>query len=542
MHANSTVSSGSYGYGTSASIVKVPPPRGHVLVQESQRVEREQEIRQLEHRLQAQAKEISALTEGMMHKDEAAAQLRRQLQEFREEMLLDRQVRVEDGMRKELSSLHSELEEKRKAIESLELATDASRAIADLGSDRARLQQEAAHLAQNKAKFEEESRYWEHEARTAKYNHDLLAKEVATLKNHNITMANGLQQQVASKVRDVEQRCKTEEHNKVLTLERQIHQLQHSLEDKESELRVRSAGEASAMKEVDGLRAQNKELMKYNEELKKLLDTAGHDVEASKQVMQDIGHKLEVSTAKESDMQQEMQMYKAEMGSKMRQDIESIVKAAEMEHNALRAKLKRADEKITKLKKNLSGCEEREEMGRGALERERRDAKLREEELMNATTETREDLSMKLAATENELYTLKAAYAEAKTTALMQYFNERGELEKELSGRVHIMAEEVRSCVRLVRKMLERFTSNVEPPPGEADDKLITLKQLLLLLQSHSSTIIDDPPIMGHALAAWEQRGDEILKGKVKPAAQHHQPFLSSITAQTISTTTTTSD
>eukprot|EP01060_Flectonema_neradi_P031160 TRINITY_DN4658_c6_g1_i1.p1 TRINITY_DN4658_c6_g1~~TRINITY_DN4658_c6_g1_i1.p1 ORF type:complete len:456 (+),score=88.55 TRINITY_DN4658_c6_g1_i1:102-1469(+) len=441
-------------YGNSATLI--PAPTGHVLIEGKRQPQdlsiqgrqvqvRSREIDLLERRLRDQADEMTRLSRDLGEKNSDIAMLRRELE------LMKRQVQItsEEGMRKELSAITCEIEEKRKAVESLELAADANRAIADLGTERQQLQQQSAMWQQN---------YMEVKAELEHVRH------------------------------------------------------QYDLQSKEQKSRMKS--ESTLRHDLSELRKQRDEFQAYSARATRLLANTEKDTEDFNQLIAQLRQEKEDLISENDSLRRD----KSDLTNKMERDLQSIVKAADREHHALRQKIKKVQENEKKLTEQ-------------------------EFQTIAAAKQRISELEMQLADTENELYSARAATAEAKSTSLMRYLGERGALEKEMNSKISIMGEEVRSCNHLVRRILERFTTRVEPPPGLSDDKLVTLKQLLLLLQSHVANTIEDPPPTAPCLVAWQQRGTEILKTDPAVHTVTHSldpklyPHVSSITSQTTVTT-----
>eukprot|EP01061_Rhynchopus_euleeides_P042174 TRINITY_DN73632_c0_g1_i1.p1 TRINITY_DN73632_c0_g1~~TRINITY_DN73632_c0_g1_i1.p1 ORF type:complete len:565 (+),score=194.90 TRINITY_DN73632_c0_g1_i1:75-1769(+) len=529
-------------YGHSAHLVRVPSPHGQVQVHAAPRdLEKEREVARLETRMKVQAEEILRLNADVASRDAAVDELRRQVREHQ----ADRQVRMEEGLRRELSALHNELEEKRKAVESLELATDASRTIADLREDNTRVQ----HA---RARAEDHVRHLEEQVQA-------VTAECATLKSHNTTLARGAQAEIQQKVREVEERLRVQHEQQHDVLSHELATLRATLDSKEVDVREYIGREARLQKEVDVLRDQCQELKGHGERMHALLYQASEDGDASREALRE-------EQRLRADSTRALDALHAELSAKMRTDINRVVEGAERELSAVRDRCKQYESKYRRTKERLTQSESREEELRIRLrstqelteegrERDIESFKTREAELLRAVTEEREDLTLRLSKAESELYTTRAALAEAKTAALMQYFNERGLMEQEMNSKADIVAEEVRSCTKLVRRMLERHTAHIDPPPGEGDSKLLTLKQLLLLLQSHSMAGLEDPPQTAPALVAWQERGKELLAEAAKkeqkadlqkrdhlPAATHGHPLFSSITTTTTSSSSVVSE
>ena len=293
-------------------------------------------------------------------------------------------------------------------------------------------------------------------------------------------------------------------------LEHLRHQYQLQGKDQQSRMKI----ESSLRQELSDIRRQRDEFQAYSERATRLLTTTEKDTEDTKhQINKLIQQKDDLLTENDN-----LRRERTQLTDKMNHDLNSVVKAADREHSALRHKIRKVQES---------------------------EKKITEQEVQTISTARQRisELEIQLADTENDLYSARAATAEAKSASLMRYLGERGALEKEMNSKISVMGEEVRSCNHLVRRILDKFTSRVEPPPGLSDDKLITLKQLMLLLQSHVGNTIEEPPPTAPCLVAWQQRGNELLKTEPPIHTVTHTldpklyPHVSSITSQTTVTT-----
>ena len=505
-------------------------------------IEQERERHGLEKQLALQEEEIRRLNADIASKDAVVGELRRQANDFQ----ADRRMRSEETLRRELSCLHSEIDEKRKAVDSLQLATDAGHTIAEIRAENTRLQKELTRSEESTRHMEnlknESHRQIEVLKTECSRQVETLRTECVTLRQHNATLAHGLQAEVSAKVREsetrlIQQQQRTEDHHQQETAA-----LRESLRQKEEELRDYTASCAAKQKDIDVLTSQVHEMKGHGERLHSLLYQASEDGNITRDALREEQRKHSVI----------IESIRTELSAKMQTDLSRVVQGAEVELAAVRERCKQYESKYRRTKERLVQAEARERTIVSQLNasaegtsaeraREHEDFKQREGDVLAAAADEREALTLRLSKAENELYTTRAALAEAKTQALVQYFNERGFMEHEMSSKVDIISEEVKSCVKLVRRMLEKHTSQVEPPPGEADSRLITLKQLvwvylgeilnkrerereretkyfttqLLLLQSHTSLAVEDPPQTAACLMAWQERGKELLGAKV---------------------------
>eukprot|EP00755_Sulcionema_specki_P022556 Sspe_Gene.76809::Locus_47980_Transcript_1_1_Confidence_1.000_Length_2024::g.76809::m.76809 len=504
----------------------VPPQSSRIFVTDSGR---EKEINVLRTQLQAQARELMQLARELATKDEQIMELRRQAANLQDQMTADRTNRAEESMRKELTAIQSEIEEKLKAIESLELATDANRAIADLGGEKSRLQAEITELKLQRQHAEHERRMLEKQlndsekslaldrdqytraVRQMKEDHQ---REVSQLKESYHREIQELKSEAASRVRHVEERITAEAQRREQALRDHCEKLIAKLTELETALNEANAMQAQTHSEVETLRAQCNELRGYGERMQAAMASRDREADEHRTGITEMHRELDRLRHLLKDKASELETTKVELAKKVKGDIDSVVAAAECEHKALLSKLRKADSKVARLKEKLEkaeGLNSRLESEVASL-RESHSSELaaalhasrvREDEISASSQAAREALSLRLAETEQDLHAAKAALAEAKTTALMQYFHERHEIERSHTGMDQIFSEEVRSCTRIVRKLLERHTHAVECT--ESDSKISTLKQLLLQLQSHTTSVLEDPPPPVPGMHAWEE-------------------------------------
>ena len=402
-----TATDGSSLYGTSAHLVRVPSPHGQVRVVDGgggssnnnnassaaasaaaaaaaaaadHSAAQGAALSSLDRQVQEQAATIARVQAELRGRDTLIEELRRR----QDEAAADRQLHHEESLRRELSALHAEIDEKRKAVDSLELATDASRSLTALRAEAARLQ--------------------------------------------------SVCERQAEKLTALDDRLRAEQAERHLLRRR-----------------AEAAEAAAAAADAEGAaRARAAE--------------------------------AEVAATREA----------------MRRDLDAVVGGAERELAAVRTRLGLAEARARRGRERTTAAEGREEQLRLRLEaaaeageRARAEAaaeagaaevsaaRAREAALRAAGEDAVARLTERLVAAEAEVGEARAAAAETKAAALMTYFSERGGMEQEMSERADVVCEEVRSCARLVRRMLERYTASVAPPPGAADDKLLTLKQLV---------------------------------------------------------------
>ncbi|KAJ9444710.1 hypothetical protein DIPPA_19076 [Diplonema papillatum] len=449
-----------------------------------------------EAKARVQANSLAALSAENIAKQATIDELRAQVATLRADMTTSRQQLVDESMRKELQALHGELEEKRKAVESLEFATDASRTIAALSEQKAGLQRHAAELQRENAKLAEQAKH--------------LSRQVETLID--------------------EQRAATRDRES----------LDDRVEGLRSDLRKAHATVAAAQAELSNSQRVNAEMNAHVEQSHELLCRARDDNAKLELRLSEI--ERERVAAREA-----LDEFKNGTNARMQADIAKLVASFEKERTRLRAKVKKERDATSELRAKIgerdTALQQHLETSHAASEMQ----KLREEDLVISASAEQEAMAARLAQAEADLYTTKAALAEAKTAGVLAYLAERGNLEKDLSAKITIIEEEIRSSVRIVRRVLEKYASHVDPPPSEQDCKVVTLKQLLLLLQSHLSTVIEDPPTTAPCILAWEQRGQDILERAEKIKAELDKSdqtesksrgqFVSSITSHTVSTT-----
>eukprot|EP01063_Lacrimia_lanifica_P022666 TRINITY_DN30198_c0_g1_i1.p1 TRINITY_DN30198_c0_g1~~TRINITY_DN30198_c0_g1_i1.p1 ORF type:complete len:600 (+),score=257.03 TRINITY_DN30198_c0_g1_i1:95-1894(+) len=568
-------------YGTSAHLVRIPSPRGHVLVPTAAKAAAAAAVAAAAPaRTDAAASAVDVTTQSLGHVSAVqqqtstasaseqlqVAMLQRTIEAQKEQLRINArqeeglreevaqlqkasQLRSEENMRRELSSLQAEIEERRKAVDTLEIANDASRHIGVLSEENIQLKRTLAALEERAAAAER------------------CAAERAE-------EAQRLERSFADRQQEV-----SHAHKEQLGAYREL------LERKDDELREKGAIIGAIEKDLDGQQstlleasAHNKDLQAYGQSIHDTLLKA--NTENSRLHLENRALRDELAGAVDNlaKVGEEFQRYRDEARRQMHVDIGKIVDGAEREIAALKRKVSAGDCKVLKLKEKVLRSQRREEELRVRLEsashitqadraRQAELHKAKEEELLNTSLQQQEGLSMKLAQTENELFSTRAALAEAKTTALMQYFSERGTMEKDAAAKADIVSEEIRSCNRLVRRILDRYSSRVEPPPGENDAKVVTLKQLLLLLQSHLTVVLEDPPPTAPTLLAWQERGKQLLAEQQRDAraetdavqqqrsdesktslrkpnivAPPLAPYISQITSRTVTTTHSTSE
>eukprot|EP01062_Namystynia_karyoxenos_P037496 TRINITY_DN2728_c1_g1_i1.p1 TRINITY_DN2728_c1_g1~~TRINITY_DN2728_c1_g1_i1.p1 ORF type:complete len:1163 (+),score=310.54 TRINITY_DN2728_c1_g1_i1:122-3490(+) len=450
------------------------PPYGGLLRAAVPPTGQDAQLALLESRLQAQADELLQMSSELRRRDDTCAALREQLAAAREEADSRRRRRSEDAATRELSTIHSDIDEKRRAIESLELAADASRRIGDLSDQNVRMQEDSARVRSTLLAAEDRA------AGAAEVAESLRGELAQERERHTAELADGLR------------RAEKSHRDASVILRGEVARLGRQL--------------AAATSEATGLRGALREQTARAEALADRLAERTDEAASWRSQLEAVQGGLLRAEGALSARDADLDATRQELTERMRRDLDSVAEAARVEHSALR-------QRIAKLHRDQESLRRRAEAAERSAREAAADAVAQREQLAAAEAarlEARracEALGRRAADAQQEARAARAAAAEARSQALMEFAGEGTECGRHIGEAM--FADEVRHLCGMARRLLAHVSgAPPEPAPGAADAQLHTLKRLLQRLESRTASRdvdLDEPPVLG---SGREQRGE----------------------------------